>query len=200
MTAPTAKQVNDADRGLQALAKAAQDSQDAPARSEVHTYADGTQVVGVPPFPAKSPREQEAETKRGIAPMHVPPGMPQSGVPVADLGGAGITQEEAEFAAQQQLTADVLSGKDPHTPNPTTSSDKPMLAGTGNVITAGDVEGTLSAEPTVDDLKAIAASIEPSGNIDATDEQKEGAAVQVVRETKGAVVTEAPAKSSKAKK
>ena len=193
MTAPTAKQVNDAERGLQALAKAAEGNEEAPGRTEVHTYADGTQVVGVPPFPAKSPKEQEAEEKRGIAPMFVPPGMKQSGESVSDLNVAGITQEQAEWAAKQQLTADVLSGKDPHTPNPTTSSDKPMLAGTGNVITAGDVESTVF-EPTADDLARMAAAIEPSGDVEATDEQKEGAAVQVVRETKGAVV--APARKN----
>lgn len=197
MTAPTAKQVNDAERGLQALAQAAQTG-DQPGRTEVHTYADGTQVVGVPPFPAKSPRELEADEKRSHSPMNVPMGMKQSGVVMSDLNVIGLTPEEAKFAAQQQITSDVLSGKDPHTPNPTTASDKPVLAGTGNVITAGDLESaSIPVNPTAEDLAKIAASIEPNGakNLPATDEQKEGAAVQIVRESAGAVVV--PKKTAK---
>jgi hypothetical protein len=199
MTAPNAKQVNAAEKGLQALAAAALAQDEQPGRTEVHTYADGTQVVGVPPFPAKSPRELEAEERRSHSPMAVPPGMKQSGESVSDLAVNGITEDEAKFAAQQQLTSDVLSGKDPHTPNPTTSSDKPVLAGTGNVITAGDVAApTLSANPTAEEIADIADSIEPNGakNIEATDEQKEGAAVQIVREAGGGI---APAKKSSKK-
>lgn len=193
MTAPTAKQVNEAEKGLQALAAASLAQDEQPGRSEAHTYPDGTQVVGVPPFPAKSPKEREAEEKRGFTPMHVPMGMKQSGVVVSDLAVNGLTPEQAEYAAQQQLTSDVLSGKDPHTPNPTTSSDKPILAGTGNVITAGDVEGVKAAPAaTPEDLASIADKIEPNGakNLPATPEQKEGAAVQVVREAAGAVVVD----------
>lgn len=198
MTAPTAKQVNDAEKGLQALAKVAQDSGDQPVRTEVHTYSDGTQVVGVPPFPAKSPRELEADEKRSHSPMAVPMGMKQSGVVMSDLNVIGLTPDEAKFAAQQQITSDVLSGKDPHTPNPTTSSDKPVLAGTGNVISAGDVESvSLSTNPTAEELADLADAIEPNGakNLPATDEQKEGAAVQIVRESAGAVVV--PKKTAK---
>ncbi|WP_156480906.1 hypothetical protein [Variovorax sp. PAMC 28711] len=196
MTAPTAKQVNDAERGLAALARAGEDAQETPAKSEVHTYADGTQVVGAPPFPAKSPRELQADEARGMSPMAVPMGMKQSGENVSDIVAASSarTPEQVKFDAEQQLTADVLSGKDPHTPNPTTSSDKPILAGTGNVITAGDVETPMNPEPTAEDLARIAKAIEPNGDIEATDEQKEGAAVQIVRETKGAVVVDKTSK------
>jgi hypothetical protein len=34
---------------------------DEPQRSEVHVYDDGSSVVGVPPFPEKSPIERAAE-------------------------------------------------------------------------------------------------------------------------------------------
>ena len=63
MTAPTAKQVNAAEKGLQALAAAALANDEQPGKTEVHTYDDGTQVVGVPPFPAKSPKEIAAQMK-----------------------------------------------------------------------------------------------------------------------------------------
>lgn len=191
MTAPTAKQVSAAEKGLQALAAASLAAEDPPGRSEVHTYADGTQVVGVPPFPAKSPKEVADEEARTASTMFVPHGMKQSGVNTSDLVVSGMTPERAKWMAEQQLTADVLSGKDPHTPNPTTASDKPVLAGTGNVITAGDVESKAVLSPSdPEDLKKVADKIEPKGNIKASDEQKEGAAVQVIRETGGPVVVD----------
>lgn len=191
MTAPNAKQVNAAEKGLQALAAAALANDEQPGRTEVHTYADGTQVVGVPPFPAKSPKEIAADEARAPSVMAVPHGMKQSGVATSDLAVNGLTPEQAKWAAEQQLTSDVLSGKDPHTPNPTTASDKPILAGTGNVITAGDVEGAVVAVPSDPEaIKKVADAIKPKGEAEATPEQKEGAAVQVVREAAGAVVVD----------
>lgn len=197
MTAPSAKQVNAAEKGLQALAAAALANDEQPGKSQVHRYADGTEVIGCPPFPAKSPKEIAAEAARAPSLMAVPPGMKQSGVAVSDLAVNGLTPEQAKFAAEQQLTSDVLSGKDPHTPNPTTTSDKPILAGTGNVVSGGDVEGAVVAVPTDPEaIKEVADSIKPKGDVEATDEQKEGAAVQVVREAAGAVVVD----TKKAKK
>lgn len=35
---------------------------------ETHTYADGTQRVGCPPFPALSPKEEQEAKLRGPAP------------------------------------------------------------------------------------------------------------------------------------
>lgn len=195
MTAPTAKQVNLAEKGLQALAAAALANDEQPGRTEVHTYDDGTQVVGVPPFPAKSPKEIAADEARAASLMHVPAGMKQTGATTSDLVVTGMTPERAKWMAEQQLASDYLSGKDPHTPNPTTSSDKPILAGTGNVVTAGDVETKAVVVPTdPEEIARVAGAIEPKGDFEASDEQKEGAAVQVVRESPGAVVIDTKSK------
>ena len=168
-------------------------------KSEVHTYADGSQRVGVPPFPKESPLEEVAEEKRRATPMTVPQGMKQSGeVPATVAPGADL--DALRERAEEQLTSDVLSGKDPHTPNPTTASDKPELAGETGVMTADMLEGNApaaSAEPTAEELATIASQIEPKGDIEATDEQKAAAVAQVARETKGAI---APAPTSTKKR
>lgn len=156
----------------------------------VHTYPDGTQVVGTPPFAKESPAQRVADVAPAARPMAIPPGTPTSGVDPATVGVSGETAEQLAERASQQLTSDVLSGKDPHTPNPTTASDKPQLAGTGNVVRADEIEITQR------DLDKIASEIKPEGNVTATKEEKQAAAVQVARETKGVVA----AKSSKAKK
>lgn len=155
----------------------------------LYTYADGSQRLGRPPFPPKSPKEEEAEARRN---GNITPQMPQQGQTVAgvDPGSVstaqpGMTPEQAAFAAQQQLTSDVLSGKSPYTPNPTTSHDKPNLAGADNVLQGGEAELQANAEPTQADLDRIASQIEPAGNIEATPQEKEAAAVQVLRESKG---------------
>jgi len=168
-------------------------------KAEVHTYADGSQRVGVPPFPNESPLEEQAEEKRRSTPMVVPQGMKQSGeVPAPVAPGADL--DALRERAEEQLTSDVISGKDPHTPNPTTASDKPELAGETGVMTADMLEGgapVASAEPTAEELATIASQIEPKGNIEATDEQKAAAVTQVARETKGAI---APAPTSSKKR
>lgn len=197
----TAKTQNDLESVLAANRKAAADEEAAATpKSEVHTYADGSQRVGVPPFPDQSPLEEQAEEKRLGRPMVVPQGMKQSGeVPAAAAPGADLDALAAR--ATEQLTSDVMSGKDPHTPNPTTASDKPQLAGETGVVTADQLEAgavTAEAEPTAEELATIAAQIEPKGDIEATDEQKTAAVAQVARETKGVVGT-APADASKAK-
>lgn len=197
----TAKTQNDLEAVLAANRKAAADEEAASvSKSEVHTYPDGSQRVGVPPFPDQSPLEDVAEEKRRATPMNVPQGMKQSGeVPAAAAPGADLDALEAR--AREQLTADVLSGKDPLTPNPTTASDKPELAGETGVVTADQLEdGTAAAaaaEPTAEELATIASQIEPKGDIEATDEQKTAAVTQVARETKGAVAAPAPATSKK---
>lgn len=170
--------------------RARDEAEDAP-RSTLHTYADGSQRVGTPPFPELSPKEETSAMARGETPARMQrpqPGQPVSGVDPADVEN-GVTEGDTALRAQQQLTADVLSGKDPHTENPTTSSDKPALAGEDNVIRADALEQTLTptGEATAETIEQIAASIEPSGNLDATDEEKEAAAVQIARETRGAV-------------
>lgn len=168
-------------------------------KAEVHTYADGSQRVGVPPFPKESPLEEQAEEKRRATPMTVPQGMKQSGeVPAAAAPGADL--DALKERAEEQLTSDVLSGKDPHTPNPTTASDKPQLAGETGVVTADMLEGdalAAPAEPTAEELATIASQIEPKGDIEATDEQKTAAVAQVARETKGVIAAPAPSTSKK---
>jgi hypothetical protein len=160
-------------------------------RAEVHTYPDGSQRVGVPPFPKESPLEETAEDKRRVTPMTVPQGMKQSGdVPAAAALGTDL--DALRERAEEQLTSDVISGKDAHTPNPTTSSDKPQLAGESGVVTADQLESganLASAEPTAEELATIANQIEPKGNIKATDEEKTAAVAQVARETKGVIGT-----------
>ncbi len=164
-------------------------------RTEVHTYPDGSQRVGVPPFPKESPLEEVAEEKRLQRPMAVPPGMKTSGAaePEAGPNAADVIRERAV----EQLTADVMSGKEPETPNPTTSSDKPELAGESGVVTADQLESGLapvaSAEPTAEELQKIAEQIEPKGNIEATDDEKAAAVAQVARETKGVIAADKPA-------
>lgn len=154
-------------------------------RSEVHTYPDGSQRVGVPPFPDKSPIEEAAdglERTSGPRPMFVPPGMQQSGEKAPDPA-VGTTAEEFRAKVQQQLDSDVASGKDPNTVNPTTASDKPELAGT-STVTADQLEQTtepLSAE----DIEAIARQIKPEGDV--SEEQVDAAVTQVVRETRGPI-------------
>lgn len=181
-------------------APAAADVAEGTGATEVHTYPDGSQVVGVPPFPDKSPLEQVADEKRRATPMIVPTGMKQSGeVPAAAAPSADL--DALKERAEEQLTSDVLSGKDPLTPNPTTASDKPELAGETGVVTADQLEdGTVAAaaaEPTAEELATIASQIEPKGDIEATDEQKAAAVTQVARETKGPVAAPAPATSRK---
>jgi len=147
--------------------------------SELHTYADGSQRFGVPPFPAKSPLEEEAESKAGTSPTPaaVPQGMKTSGE-VAPAATGQITKDQFRAKVEQQVESDVLSGKSPDTPNPTTSSDKPELAGVAQVM-----EGLDPADP--DDLKKLASGVKP--DVKATQEQIDAAATQVAREVKGLV-------------
>lgn len=156
----------------------------------VHTYPDGSQRVGVPPFPEKSPLEEETAEKRQVANgMVIPPGMKVEGEAVV-ASGVGITAEEFQAKAEQQLQSDITSGKSPSTINPTTASTKPLLAGTdGHVLDAVDAGATgtsavgdLGNNEAPVDLNAIAAQIEPQGDFEATDEQKEAAVAQVARE------------------
>jgi hypothetical protein len=157
---------------------------------EVHTYSDGSQVVGSPPFPDKSPKELEVIEKARIAAMTIPPGMKTSGEP-APSPGAGITEEEFKAKTEQQLRSDIEQGKDPHTINPTTSSDKPELAGTDGTVELGKQPEDITAE----DLSRIASGIKPTGE-NVTEEQVEAAAAQVARETKGPLLTGDEAKQA----
>lgn len=182
--------------------RAAELSEQDALRSQVHTYPDGSQRVGVPPFPEKSPEEEKADEKRGgPRPMTIPNGMKTSGEP-APSTGVGVTVEELKAQAEAQLNSDVISGKDPHTVNPTTASDKPVLAGTdGSPVADGGAFVDNAGQP---DLEAIAAAIEPTGeNVDATDEEKAAAVTQVMRENKGPILddkAETKAKGTTAKK
>lgn len=178
-----------------------QDEQEQAQLSEVHTYPDGSQRVGVPPFPEESPLEEEArlgaaaDQGPGVRGMYIPPGMKTSGATPPPSGG-NTTEEEFRAKAEQQLTSDLMSGKSPNVANPTTSSDKPELANATADTSSQDV--VMSADPTPEELEAIAASIEPKGNIEATDEEKLAAVQQVARETMGPVVAnEKPAGKSK---
>lgn len=165
------------------------------AQNELHTYADGSQRVGTPPFPKLSPLEEAAKTPDGTVPVPAQPrpGQPTSGE--ADPVATDTSAEATQFRVEQQLTSDVLSGKSPDTPNPTTDSLKPGLA---NMITANDLE-QVNPEPTAEDIERMARDIKPSGKIDATEEEKEAAALQVLRETKGAVATKPARKNAKKK-
>lgn len=179
---------------------AVQPGEDVPPVSEVHTYPDGSQVVGVPPFPDKSPLERDAELRRqhaaahGIGPaavgMQIPHGMKTSGAP-APSPVPNITESGFKAKVQEQLESDLTSGKSPDTPNPTTSSDKPALAGTARVEGATAKE-VLSGEPSTADLQKIAAQIKPTGEAvkDATKEEIEAAVTQAAREIKGPVVAD----------
>lgn len=158
--------------------------------NEIHTYPDGTQVVGTPPFPAQSPRERSTApaAEDRPRPMHVPHGRPTSGE-----AAPMVTDNSAEvFKAKvvQQLESDVQSGKDPHTPNPTTSSDKPELA---NVAHPDELEDATIQPLTEADIAKAAKGVNVEG---ATEDQKEAAVLQVARETKGAI----PAKTTAKKK
>jgi hypothetical protein len=165
-------------------------------KSEVHRYADGTEVVGVPPFPAKSPREQAEDKLERVGappapPMVVPPGMPTSGE-AAPSSVNGSTVEDLKARAQNQLESDVQSGKAANIPNPTTASDKPQLAGVGNLDAANAVDLT------PEEIEALARQIQPSAE-GASDAQAKDAATQVIRETGGPIVDDKADKSAKKK-
>lgn len=167
-------------------------------KSVVWRYADGSERVGTPPFPDLSPiEERESKLERVGAPAMVQTtynGMEVQG-PGANLPTSrpGVSIEEMAERAQNQLNADLVSGKPVNIPNPTTASDKPELAGIGNLDAA---EGT--NDPTPEELAAIAAKIVPSAE-GATEQQAKDAAQQVVRETGGPIQTEDSAKGSTAK-
>lgn len=148
----------------------------------VKTYPDGSQRVGTPPFPALSPLEESAKAANEPAaaptPMYIPKGMKTEGEANV-TGPSGLTQEQFRAKVEQQVESDVQSGKAPNTPNPTTSSDKPELAGAA----PADLEGLNPANPA--DLKKLAAGVKP--DVDATQEVIDAAALQVARETKGLV-------------
>lgn len=173
-------------------AKARFDSIEPAPRSELHTYPDGSQRVGTPPFPKLSPKEEvESKLERvgePPAPPAVIPGLPTSGSPAPSPAG-GLTVDELAAKAQQQLESDVQSGKSPETPNPTTDSRKPELAGTAD---------ELAAEPTKEELEAIAKQIQPSAK-GASDDQAQAAVNQVLRETSGPIVDEKDSKQAKKK-
>ena len=157
----------------------------------VHTYPDGTQVVGTPPFPARSPKDHAPEEKAAPAAMHVPNGVPTSGAPAPET--AAVTSPEVfQAKVEQQLASDVASGKSPDTPNPTTASDKPVL---GNIVRADDLENAIAAPQSEDDLKRIAEGVRVKG--DYSDEQKEAAVIQVARETAGPIPDGKTAKKAK---
>jgi hypothetical protein len=136
-------------------------------RSEVHIYPDGSERVGQPPWPEKSPLEEITEQKRAEAApgMAIPQGMPTSGErPPAPQ--SGITEEEFKAKAEQQLNSDLQIGDN---------------------LTAHD-------------MQAIAASIQPDGDLEATDEEKAAAVAQVEREVGVPMVKDEDAKTAKAAK
>lgn len=151
----------------------------------VKTYPDGSQRVGTPPFPTESPAEEAARLKNepapGATPMYVPKGMKTDGE-AAPVSPSGLTAENFRAKIEQQVESDVTAGKDPNTPNPTTSSDKPELAGSVPV----EGEGLDPADPK--DLEKLSKGVKP--RVDATDEEIKAAAVQVARETKGTIVVD----------
>lgn len=174
--------------------------EDSPQERVVYTYPDGSQVVGAPPFPEKSPIEREAENRRLHAEAHghvvraapgmvIPPGMKTEGAP-APSPLRNTTESEFIGKVEQQLASDIASGKSPDTPNPTTSSDKPNLAGIGRVPDPGDV--VLQADPTPEELARIAASINVGDTVprQPTEAEVESAVTQVARETKGMVLSD----------
>lgn len=151
----------------------------------VKTYPDGSQRFGTPPFPAESPAEEAARLKNepapGVTPAYIPKGFKTEGE-AAPVSASGLTAENFKAKIEQQVESDVSAGKDPNTPNPTTSSDKPELAGV--VPTEG--EGLDPADPK--DLEKLTKGVKP--RVDATDEEIKAAAIQVARETKGTIVTD----------
>lgn len=166
-------------------------------RSEVHTYPDGSQRVGQPPWNPKSPLEETTELKRVEAAqgMAIPQGMPTSGERPPSPQ-SGITEEEFKAKAEQQLNSDLQSGKTPEVVNPTTASTKPELAGTDGHVGETDAIGD---NLTAHDMQAIAASIQPDGDLKATDEEKAAAVAQVEREV-GVPMVKDDGKKADAKK
>lgn len=158
----------------------------------VHTYPDGSQRVGRPPFPAKSPLEEAGGNGQPSANpgMHIPQGVKTSGS-AAPVEGKQVTAEQFRARVERQVESDVMSGKSPDTPNPTTSSDKPELAGVADVV-----DGKNPADPA--DLKSLIAGVKP--DVKATQEEIDAAATQVARETAGLVSTGKSVKTGKAAK
>lgn len=146
---------------------------------EVHTYADGSQRVGCPPFPKESPLEEIGGDNQPSANpgMHIPQGVKTSGS-AAPAEGTQVTAEQFRARVERQVESDVMSGKSPDTPNPTTASDKPELAGVAQVV-----EGKNPANPA--DLKSLVSGVKP--DVKATKEEIDAAATQVARETAGLV-------------
>jgi hypothetical protein len=160
-------------------------------QSEFHTWPDGSSAVGVPPFPEESPKQRAARLAREHAVVHtdmIPPGMKRSGEAVVE-GAAGETQSSFVGRVEEQVQADVTSGKDPSTRNPTTSSDKPALANMVTVDTLAQ-KVILPADPTEEDLQKLVAQVNP--DVAATEEEKIAATLQVMRETKGPIVADEP--------
>lgn len=160
----------------------------------VFTYPDGSQRVGTPPFPKLSPKEEADraanEPGPGATPMYVPKGFKTEGE-AAPAESTALTADQFKAKVEQQVESDVAAGKDPNTPNSTTSSDKPELVGT--VPVEDGVEGLDPSDPK--DLDKLAKGVKP--DVKATDEQIRAAAVQVARETKGVITTKTDAKSKK---
>ena len=152
--------------------------------NEIHTYPDGTQVVGTAPFPAKSPKESLVAADPAPVAMRVPTGVKTSGA--ATPAVADNSAEVFKAKVEQQLASDKASGKSPDTPNPTTSSDKPELAA---VTTADELDSTVTGAASPD-LHKLTKGIKG----DYTPEQKDAAVLQVARETKGPVATKTKAK------
>lgn len=159
----------------------------------VYTYSDGSQRVGKPPFPRLSPAEESARAGHdagpGATPMKVPDGYKTAGEAAPSPTGYA-TADQFAARVEQKLRSDVLSGKDPNTPNQTTASDKPELAGQVNVD-----DNVQTVDPTdPKDLDKLTKGVKVKG---ATDEQERAAAVQIARETAGPVQVD---KTKKAKK
>jgi len=170
------------------------DAADDSGRPTVYTYPDGSQRVGQPPFPKLSPKEEEARAghaDEGVdTPMNIPQGYKTEGEKAPDPDGRQ-TADQFVARVEQKLRSDVISGKDPSTPNYTTSSDKPELAGTVEVDDR--VEGLDPADPK--DLDKLVGKVH--ADVDATDEQVKAAAVQIARETPGEIVMEKGGKTAK---
>lgn len=160
----------------------------------VYTYPDGSQRVGTPPFPKLSPKEEADQAANepgpGATPMYVPKGFKTEGE-AAPAAATTLTADQFKAKVEQQVESDVAAGKDPNTPNNTTSSDKPELVGT--VPVEDGVEGLDPSDPK--DLDKLAKGVKP--DVKATDEQIRAAAVQVARETKGVITTKTDTKSKK---
>lgn len=160
----------------------------------VFTYPDGSQRVGTAPFPKESPLEESAkaanEPAPGATPMYVPKGYKTEGE-AAPAESTALTADQFKAKVEQQVESDVAAGKDPNTPNSTTSSDKPELVGT--VPVEDGVEGLDPSDPK--DLDKLAKGVKP--DVKATDEQIRAAAVQVARETKGVITTKTDNKAKR---